>query len=96
MRDGPPLHDPVAVFAALWPDRLDDENGQRFEVFVECPKMDGRTDERTTRCGKTTLRRLEEGEKGVRIPVRMAEDEFWEELDRALGRAEVVSPLRFG
>jgi len=82
IHDGPPLHDPLAVFAVLEPDRFDDRSGERWRVSVDT--SDG---ERT---GDTTamLVEKESGEEGVRIPRSVNLGRFWGAVDNALGAAE--------
>jgi len=93
MVDGPPLHDPLAVAAALCPALFDDNGGERFEVCVVkgdgkgaggCEGGNGRQGE----CGRTVVRMLEKGAEGVRIPRTLDIDAFWCLIDLALGVAE--------
>ena len=92
MHEGPPLHDPLAVAAALWPALFDDNDGERFEVCVvtDCAKTagDGGKHGREGECGRTVVRMLEKGAEGVRIPRTLDIDAFWCLVDLALGVAE--------
>ena len=82
IHDGPPLHDPLAVFAVLEPDAFEDRNGARWRVNVDT--SDGE------RAGETTavLEEKESGEEGVRIPRGVDLGRFWGAVDNALGAAE--------
>lgn len=101
MVDGPPLHDPIAVAAALCPEIFDDQDGERFEITVV---MEGesyapgekrhRTGEPPGECGRTKARLLGKGEKGVRIPRTLDVSAFWLLIDKALEQAEKSSPLK--
>ena len=87
IHDGPPLHDPLAVFAVLEPDAFDDRSGERWRLKVDT--SDGE------RMGETTAVLVEQGmkgdksgEKGVRIPRSVDLGRFWGAVDDALGAAE--------
>jgi uridine nucleosidase len=90
MSPGPPLHDPLAVFAVLAPQLFEDLQGERFAVHVVCAGDDC-GEPRPGQCGRTVVRRLAKGEAGVRIPREVDVATFWECLNRALKSAENAS-----
>lgn len=85
MNDGPPLHDPIAVFAVTHPDHIDDGGGERWRISVV-------TEGEQT--GRTVLTALNRGSEGVTVPRRMDVPVFWNEVDKALSEVEKRSPLR--
>lgn len=92
--DGPPLHDPLAVYAVLEPGRFDDRGGERFHVRVvlEEPRLDeahGVQD----RTGQTIAEAKPKGEVGVRVPRGVDLDAFWEAIDQALARVEKLASV---
>lgn len=87
IHDGPPLHDPLAVFAVLEPDAFGDRGGERWRVDVNTNNGE--------RAGETTAVLVEESssestnkEEGVRIPRAVDLGRFWGAVDNALGAAE--------
>ncbi|KAE9965187.1 hypothetical protein BLS_007798 [Venturia inaequalis] len=93
MLDGPPLHDPIAVAAIFAQDIFDDNQGERYEVFVVRDGDDSLFDHTRNKghvgqCGRTCVRLVEKGEGGVRIPRSLEVGVFWQMIDLALGRAE--------
>jgi uridine nucleosidase len=89
----PPLHDPVAVAAALAPEIFDDRDGERFSVHVVRGGNETVTDKRrvgseTGQSGRTVVRMLDKGVPGVRIPRSLDVPQFWHLIDIALGAAE--------
>lgn len=108
MREGPPLHDPIAVLAVLAPALLDDNGGERFTVKVfrgddaEILKFgyrDGEDVELERAIGKSR-----DGEQlgrtlvrpaweGVRIPRGLDTARFWALIELALKKAERESPM---
>ncbi|QDS73685.1 hypothetical protein FKW77_002978 [Venturia effusa] len=93
MTNGPPLHDPIAVAAVFAPELFDDNQGERYEVFVvrdgDASLLDrARGKGMVGQCGRTCVRLLEKGEGGVRIPRALEVGVFWQMVDLALGWAE--------
>jgi uridine nucleosidase len=100
MDTGPPLHDPLAVAAALCPLLFDDNDGERYEVYVVKDGDDSLLDHRRTvsnvgQCGRTIVRLLEKGQPGIRIPRTLKTAEFWHMIDLSLAQSEETSPLTF-
>ncbi len=93
MTDGPPLHDPIAMFAALLPECFDDRAGERFAVFVHSAGTYSAPSKRTDHSGRTIAKRLNPGEAGIRIPVGVQQDVFWACIEKAMKLAEEASPL---
>lgn len=93
--EGPPLHDPAAVLAALRPGLFDDQDGSRYAVLVsaaaaygpEVPSTAPQPALSWTR-GRTDARKLAQGEPGLRVPVAVQVDEFWRAIYAALASAE--------
>jgi uridine nucleosidase len=99
MSSGPPLHDPLAVFAVFAPHLFEDLKGERFSIHVVRDRGNSITDhrgaippeqqsDRLGQCGRTVVRLLDNGEKGVRIPRGVEIATFWECLNVALKSAE--------
>lgn len=96
MTSGPPLHDPIAVFAALAPDLVDDAGGERYEVKVVRGSDHGVSDspndtevpENVEQTGRTVVRLLEKGEEGVSIPRTLNVGVFWWLLELSLQSAQ--------
>jgi len=100
MDSGPPLHDPIAVVAALAPSLFDDNGGERYEIYVVRDGDDSLLDHRRTvnnvgQCGRTIVRLLGKGEGGIRIPRALDVAEFWHMIDLSLEESEKSSPLTF-
>jgi uridine nucleosidase len=81
----PPLHDPVAVVAALQPDLFDDADGERFSIHV-VREGDGSN---IGQCGRTIIKMLDKGAPGIRIPRTLQVAEFWHLIDKSLRAAEM-------
>jgi len=75
--DGPPMHDPLAVYAVLCPEKFLDGRGERWRV-------------RTIAGGERDGQTVVEGpvERGTRIPRGVVLADFWSAVDEALRRAE--------
>jgi uridine nucleosidase len=94
------LHDPIAVAAAFAPDIFDDNDGERFEVFVVKAGDEARFDHKrkmasVDQCGRTIARMVPQGSPGVRIPRSLQIPEFWELINFALEKADMESFLEF-
>jgi len=99
IREGPPLHDPLAVAAILdgipeheipFYDHVIGQNGrkERYEVSV----ITGGTHEQAlkgeTATGRTIAKLLEKGEGGIKIPRSLNVQRFWAILEQCLKRAD--------
>jgi uridine nucleosidase len=93
MNTGPPLHDPLAVAAAFVPTLFDDNNNERYKVYVvtegdSSPISSERDATKAGQCGRTLVKLLGSGEEGVRIPRTLQVEEFWHMVDLSLEEAE--------
>lgn len=77
IEDGPPLHDPLAVWAVVRPEMFDDRS-ERWDVEVV---LEGKE------VGRTVATPARDG-RGVRIPRGVDVGAFWGEIDMVLGEAE--------
>lgn len=98
MVEGPPLHDPIAVVAALAPALFEDCGGERFNMYVCCDgEPNGfrwrRDFAESGELGRTVVSPVEQGQDAVRIPRTLDIDAFWMLIELALEAAEKVSPL---
>lgn len=98
MKDGPPLHDPLAVAAALSPSLFDDNGGERYDVYVITDGDDSlaehtRNLHNVGQCGRTVLTPVEAGKGGVRVPRTLHIDAFWEMVNLSLDAAEARSSM---
>jgi len=93
----PPLHDPLAVAAALYPALFDDNDGERYAVHVVRDGDDTvvprsrRSAESVGQCGRTLVRmmgKVRDGVEGVRIPRTLRVEVFWWLVEFALEEAE--------
>ncbi|KAI9727678.1 MAG: Uridine nucleosidase 1 [Chrysothrix sp. TS-e1954] len=85
--DGPPLHDPIAVYAAICPEAFDDNGGERWtlEVIATGASFDMCVDP-LNRIGQTLIRPMDQA--GVRVPRRFDMEKFWSAIDTAITKAE--------
>lgn len=91
--DGPPLHDPLAVAAAIDPELFDDRNGERFQVDIVTEGAHSLIQSEVGELGRTKVTELPEGEGGCRIPRGVALNKFWDSIGSALARADAASPM---
>jgi uridine nucleosidase len=91
--EGPPLHDPLAVAAAYNPSIFDDRGGERFQVDIVTEGLHSSDKAQVGELGRTKVTKLPIGEGGCRIPRGVNLDEFWGSIERALQRADAVSPM---
>ncbi|KAF1816404.1 nucleoside hydrolase [Eremomyces bilateralis CBS 781.70] len=104
MKEGPPLHDPLAVAVALAPFLFNDNKGERFSLHVVRGEDNGiqiesseelerpRAPANAEQCGRTVIQPVKDA-SGVRIPRSCDVETFWLMLELALQSAEKVSPL---
>ena len=86
--DGPPLHDPLAVWAALEPQMFYDGGIERWDVDVVVkPGQYDPVRNSQNHLGQTIIKQSKDG-KGVRIPRDLDIDRFWRRIDEALRAAE--------
>ncbi|KAI0013385.1 Inosine/uridine-preferring nucleoside hydrolase [Xylariaceae sp. FL0662B] len=101
MVEGPPLHDPLAVAAALTgseyeipfydydPTSPDGPNRrERFEVKVV---TEGSIEDASAQTGRTLVKLLEPGSEGVRIPRGLDIKLFWKVIEECCQRADEVN-----
>lgn len=91
--EGPPLHDPLAVAAAIYPEIFDDRNGERFRVDIVTEGVHSLNQSKVGELGRTRVSQLQAGEGGCRIPRGVDLDKFWGLTEDALKRADAVSPM---
>ena len=96
--DGPPLHDPLAAWAAICPgsfgkkadsvNLVPPDHSERWHVDIPIEPSEGdiRSDP-DNHTGQTVLRRA--GSLGVRVPRSVDIPRFWNEIDEALRKAEL-------
>ncbi|KAH6633158.1 Inosine/uridine-preferring nucleoside hydrolase domain-containing protein [Boeremia exigua] len=90
---GPPLHDPLAVAAAIYPELFDDRGGERFRVDVVTAGVHSLVQSEVGELGRTKVTPLPPGEGGCRIPRAVDLERFWGLVEDGLARADAVSPL---
>lgn len=91
--EGPPLHDPLAVSAAIYPDIFDDHGGERFQVDIVTEGVHSLTQSEVGELGRTKVVKLPDGEGGCRIPRSVDLTMFWNSMESAMQRADAVSPM---
>ncbi len=93
LSDGPPLHDPVAV-AVLLEDQLisnslfDDQGGERWHIKVETDGLHSALNSERAQVGRTIIRKVCNGENGVRIPRKIDTERFWIMIEECLHLAQ--------
>lgn len=91
--EGPPLHDPLAVSAAIYPEIFDDNNGERFQVDIVTEGIHSEVPEEVGELGRTKVFKLPPGEEGCRIPRGVDLAKFWQSIEACLRRADEASPM---
>jgi uridine nucleosidase len=104
IKEGPPLHDPIAVAAVLigtsdeipfseWHDRKSakPKNNERFEVTVVTEGTFEEAKAGTSQTGRTIAKALPAGEEGVRVPRGVDVAKFWREIEACVSRADEVN-----
>lgn len=91
--EGPPLHDPLAVAAAIQPDMFNDEGGERFLVDIVTEGVHSATQSEVGELGRTKVTKLPPGEGGCRIPRSVNLKRFWAIIEMAMERANSVCPM---
>lgn len=86
--DGPPLHDPLAVWAVLRPGDFHEESPrERWHVNVNAqPGKYHVNEDPDNHLGQTVLKASSDG-RGVRVPRSLNIPEFWNDIDAALQAA---------
>jgi uridine nucleosidase len=101
IREGPPLHDPLAVAVCLdgitgaeipFYDFKEDGKRERFHVRVV---TEGTHDDahKGAQTGRTIATLLPEGEEGVKIPRGLNVKRFWSVLEDSMERADSVNGI---
>lgn len=91
--EGPPLHDPLAVSAAIYPEIFDDRGGERFQVDIVTDGVHSMTQSEVGELGRTKVTKLPEGEGGCRIPRSVDLASFWGSIESCMQKADAVSPM---
>lgn len=90
---GPPLHDPLAVSAAIYPEIFDDVDGERFQVDIVTEGIHSNIPEEVGELGRTKVTKLPPGEGGCRIPRSVDLAKFWGSIEACLRCADAASPM---
>ncbi|ORY12549.1 Inosine/uridine-preferring nucleoside hydrolase domain-containing protein [Clohesyomyces aquaticus] len=93
LTEGPPLHDPLAVAAAIDPSIFDDKDGERFKVDIVTDGVHSITQTDVGELGRTKATKLAPGEGGCRIPRGLDLPRFWGMVESCLKSADKVSPM---
>lgn len=91
--EGPPLHDPLAVVAAVHPDMFDDKGGERFKVDIVTKGVHSVNQSEVGELGRTKTTMVPPGEGGCRIPRSLDLPKFWALIESCLKEADKVSPM---
>lgn len=91
--EGPPLHDPLAVSAAIYSEIFDDRGGERFQVDIVTDGVHSMTQSEVGQLGRTKVTKLPDGEGGCRIPRGVDLASFWGSIESCMQKADAVSPM---
>lgn len=91
--EGPPLHDPLALAAAIYPDMFDDKGGERFQVDIVTEGVHSVNQQDVGQLGRTKVKQLPPGEGGCRIPRGVDLEKFWGLVETSFQSADKVSPM---
>lgn len=91
--EGPPLHDPLAVAVAIYPEIFNDQGGERFQVDIVTEGVHSLSQSEVGELGRTKVTKLPPGEGGCRIPRSVDLEKFWGMVESALKKADTVSPM---
>ncbi|KAL6709411.1 Uridine nucleosidase 1 [Coniothyrium glycines] len=91
--EGPPLHDPLAVSAAISPELFEDRDGERFHVEIVTQGVHSMDQTKVGELGRTKIAKLPPGEGGCRIPRSVDVGRFWADVESAMRRADSASPM---
>lgn len=91
--EGPPLHDPLAVAAAVHPEIFDDKEGERFSVDIVTEGFHSINQADAGELGRTKVAKLPPGEGGCRIPRGINQKKFWGLIESCLQKADQASPM---
>jgi uridine nucleosidase len=59
--EGPPLHDPLAVAAAIYPEIFNDQGGERFQIDIVTEGLHSLTQSEVGELGRTKVTKLPSG-----------------------------------
>lgn len=93
LTSGPPLHDPLAVAAAIEPETFNDAGGERFLVDVVTEGVHAADKASVGELGRTKVTKLPMGQPGVRIPRGLDVTRFWYLTELALRSADATTPM---
>ena len=91
--EGPPLHDPLAVSAAIYPEIFDDKGGERFNIDIVTEGVHSADQKSVGELGRTKATKLPPGKGGCRIPRGVDLAKFWGSIESCLKRADIASPM---
>ncbi|XTI93985.1 Inosine/uridine-preferring nucleoside hydrolase [Cenococcum geophilum] len=93
LTSGPPLHDPLAVAAAIEPETFNDVGGERFLVDIVTKGVHAADKASVGELGRTKVTKLPMGQPGVRIPRGLDVTRFWYLTELALRSADATTPM---
>ncbi|KAF2264880.1 nucleoside hydrolase [Lojkania enalia] len=93
LTEGPPLHDPLAVAAAIHPEIFDDHGRERFKVDIVIEGTHSVNQLDVEELGRTKATKLLPGQAGCRIPRGLDLPKFWELIESCLKSADNISPM---